>query len=109
MKKLFPIAILVFILACKSSLEFEFTPPEGTAPDPLNFLALGDSYTIGQSVDETERYPVQLSEKLREGGLDLNDPQIIAVTGWRTDQLIEAIDNANLVADTFDLVSLLIF
>jgi len=73
----------------------------------LNFLALGDSYTIGQSVEEADRWPVQLVKKLNEKGHAFNTPQIIAKTGWRTDQLKEAIESATLTPD-FQLVSLLI-
>ena len=71
------------------------------------FLALGDSYTIGESVEVEKRYPVQLSTKLRATGISLENPIIIAKTGWRTDQLMEAVENADF-QNTFDLVSLLI-
>lgn len=73
----------------------------------MRFLALGDSYTIGESVDPTERWPVQLTRQLREAGFDLADPILIARTGWTTDELNAAIDRAN-PAGPYDLVSLLI-
>jgi lysophospholipase L1-like esterase len=76
-------------------------------PGSLRYLALGDSYTIGESVDESQRWPVQLAARLREGGVDIADPQIIARTGWRTDDLDAAITSAN-PQGPFDLVSLLI-
>lgn len=66
------------------------------------FLALGDSYTIGESVSEEERWPNQLADKLK-----IERPRIIATTGWRTDDLKGAINSANL-KDDYDLVSLLI-
>ena len=53
----------------------------------VKFLALGDSYTIGESVSVPERWPVQLAEALRRKGIDCFDPTIIATTGWRTDDL----------------------
>jgi len=62
-------------------------------PSP-RFLALGDSYTIGESVAVSERWPVQLARQLRNKGIDVADPQIIAKTGWTTDQLSSAIDAA---------------
>jgi lysophospholipase L1-like esterase len=73
----------------------------------MQFLALGDSYTIGESVAPEERWPVQLGALLRAEGLDVGDPTIIATTGWTTDELSAAIDRAN-PQGAFDLVSLLI-
>lgn len=75
----------------------------------INFLALGDSYTIGESVAENERWPVQLINRLRnEENLTCQDPRIIATTGWRTDQLKNAIIAANLQPNQYNLISLLI-
>jgi lysophospholipase L1-like esterase len=78
-----------------------------TASKKIKFLALGDSYTIGESVAENERWPNQLADSLRKRGLDCPDPTIIATTGWRTDDLKNAIDKAELTKD-YNLVSLLI-
>jgi lysophospholipase L1-like esterase len=75
--------------------------------EKIKFLALGDSYTIGQSVAVSERWPVQLIDTLKKRGLSCYDPKIIATTGWRTDNLKNAILNANLTND-YNLVSLLI-
>jgi lysophospholipase L1-like esterase len=74
---------------------------------PVKFLALGDSYTIGESVPQNERWPVQLADELRKRKVTCSDPKIIATTGWRTDQLKAAIANANLKPE-YTLVSLLI-
>ena len=74
---------------------------------PAQYLALGDSYTIGEGVAESERWPVQLVRLLREAGLHIAEPQIIARTGWTTDELAEALDHA-LLEPSYDLVSLLI-
>ena len=73
----------------------------------IKFLALGDSYTIGESVDEKQRWPVQLADALRTAGYTIETPHIIATTGWRTDQLKKVIEEANL-APEYNLVSLLI-
>jgi lysophospholipase L1-like esterase len=73
----------------------------------LSYLALGDSYTIGESVKESERWPVQLANVLTKKGIKVSSPRIIATTGWRTDNLKEAIINAEL-QNNYDLVSLLI-
>lgn len=75
--------------------------------EKVKFLALGDSYTIGQSVPVSHCWPVQLIDSLREKGVSCFDAQIIAATGWRTDNLSTAIQNANL-SNTYTLVSLLI-
>jgi lysophospholipase L1-like esterase len=72
------------------------------------FLALGDSYTIGESVAEKERWPMQLAQGLRNRGMEeLSDPQIVAATGWTTRDLLDAISKAPL-EPPYDLVSLLI-
>lgn len=71
------------------------------------YLALGDSYTIGESVKESERYSMQLAEKLKEDNIILSDVNIIAKTGWTTDELNAAIDKRNPNND-YDLVTLLI-
>ncbi|NOT73805.1 MAG: SGNH/GDSL hydrolase family protein [Cyclobacteriaceae bacterium] len=71
------------------------------------FLALGDSYTIGESVSESDRWPEQLAKVLQSKGEKIERPHIIGVTGWRTDQLKKAIEEAHL-KNEYGLVSLLI-
>jgi lysophospholipase L1-like esterase len=73
----------------------------------ISYLALGDSYTIGESVAEDGRWPVQLARALRAEGVALADPRIIAATGWTTDELEWGIDSVQNLG-TFDFVSLLI-
>ena len=68
------------------------------------YLALGDSYTIGEKVLVEENFPNQ-TVALLNGKLSI--PQIIATTGWTTDELDAAITAAN-ITTTFDIVSLLI-
>ena len=68
-----------------------------------SYLALGDSYTIGESVKESERWPVQLYKSLKN---KISYPTIIAKSGWTTDQLIDTLNNSNL--KQYDIVSLLI-
>lgn len=74
---------------------------------PVKFLALGDSYTIGESVAELQRWPIQLKNRLSERGFTCLRPKIIAVTGWRTDDLINALE-AHQPDSDYNLVSLLI-
>ncbi len=85
------------------------TSPDTTPepPEPLHYLALGDSYTIGQSVGYEERYPVQLVRRLQRDSIRIPDPTIIARTGWTTTQLKDAVEQAPL-RGSYDLVSLLI-
>jgi lysophospholipase L1-like esterase len=73
----------------------------------FHYLALGDSYTVGESVAEAARWPVQLVARLRAGGVPLAEPQIVAQTGWTTDELMAGIETAE-PHGPFDLVSLLI-
>ena len=73
----------------------------------LRYLALGDSYTIGEEVAVEGRWPHQLASRLRAEGIDLADPLTIATTGWTTDELDAAIDAAD-PRGPFDFASLLI-
>jgi lysophospholipase L1-like esterase len=86
------------------------TPPvvvPVTVKDTLSYLALGDSYTIGQSVTAQESFPYQLAAQLPD--FTVPEPYIIARTGWITDQLISAINDANdIKGKTYDFVTLLI-
>jgi lysophospholipase L1-like esterase len=78
-----------------------------TMAQSLRYLALGDSYTIGEAVATNERWPVQLAQTLRARGVALSDPYIVARTGWTTDELSAAMDAEHL-EPPYDLVSLLI-
>lgn len=80
---------------------------ETSATSELSYLALGDSYTIGEAVDAQDRWPVQLASRLTEAGIAVAEPKIIATTGWTTDELKAGIEKEN-VSDTYDMVSLLI-
>ncbi len=75
---------------------------------PVRFLALGDSYTIGHSVPDNERWPIQLRDSLESRGIDVRETKVIAKTGWRTDVLLDAISNQKLDRENYNLVSLLI-
>ena len=79
-----------------------------TAPAAdVRILALGDSYTIGEGVPADERWPVRLAGLLGRHGLHVQEPRIIAQTGWTTDELSAGIDAAR-PSGPFDLVTLLI-
>ena len=86
----------------------ENIPIVKTREKPIQYLALGDSYTIGQSVCENCTFPAQLKNSLQNTNLKNNfGLKIIAQTGWTTTNLIYAIENANLTPN-YDLVTLLI-
>ncbi len=110
------LTLLIFLtaLSCSSEVKkqpFTINPDTGEKMEnekvKLKYLALGDSYTIGQSVDITLRYPVQIADSLKARGYLVEDPRIIAVTGWTTSDLKAGIAAAN-PQGPYDLVSLLI-
>ena len=102
--------LLIFLLsACAkdpASLPAS-TIPIDTSNKPKTYLALGDSYTIGQSVAAEQRFPVQVTAIISSQGILINSPEIIAVTGWTTGSLLAALNN-NPPTKTYDFVSLLI-
>jgi lysophospholipase L1-like esterase len=117
MKALFLILFSISTLsACSKKTDPMFsdtnttTPPTITVPaaatDTLSYLALGDSYTIGQSVTAQESFPYQLATQLP--GFKIKEPIIIARTGWTTGQLIQAIKSSDINGKTYDFVTLLI-
>ncbi len=123
-RKVIPYLVLLVIFSCSDenvyqdknlkpvvpitvSIPIPQTPPTEVAKE-INYLALGDSYTIGQNVCETCRFPEQLRKKLEISNTkNTYKSQIIATTGWTTTNLISAINAINL-APKYDLVTLLI-
>lgn len=71
------------------------------------YLALGDSYTIGEQVPYSDNFPNQTVRLLRTQGMEVGDPVIVATTGWTTDELAAAIMERN-INETFSFVSLLV-
>lgn len=72
-----------------------------------SYLAIGDSYTIGEQVPLHENFPFQTVQLLRAKKLQVADPMIIATTGWTTDELAAAIREKN-IQESFSFVTLLI-
>lgn len=94
-----------------SSLFFTCNTTEQVVPtggESFSYLALGDSYTIGESVSEAERYPNQLADSLSKRSVFLDPVDIVARTGWTTDELDAGINDRTNLKATYDLVSLLI-
>lgn len=105
--KCLPAFFLLVCLACKR--DHDTVSPAGIpAPAHYTYLALGDSYTIGESVQSPERFPNQLFNALNQHpGLSVAPPLVIAKTGWTTGNLLDALARTP-IADTFGLVTLLI-
>lgn len=105
--------LLLVLTACATQPEKPSVAPageSGTAPEDteaIRFLALGDSYTIGQGVSESERWPVLMVDDLRRSGKDVRAAEIIARTGWTTRDLINRLES-NAPSEKYDIVSLLI-
>ena len=72
-----------------------------------SYLALGDSYTIGQSVLPSENFPTQTVQLLNQQNYNFKSPEILATTGWTTDELQTNINN-HVFTPPYDFVSLLI-
>ncbi len=102
-KLLFLLLIIGIVSGCGSTSEIV-----NSNEADFSYLALGDSYTIGESVPVDQRWPVQLAEKLRERGYKMAAPKIIAKTGWTTGNLLDAMETEVDVQRDFDLVSILI-
>ncbi len=83
------------------------TPTPTDRARPVRFLALGDSHTIGAGVPASARWPAQLVQRIRGEGFEGADVDIVARTGWTTDEMLGGIGRATLLP-TYDLVTLLI-
>jgi lysophospholipase L1-like esterase len=113
-RSLLPLLLCAFgALACACATSSSTLKPatqESKSMHPASihaFLALGDSYTIGESVRESERWPMQLAAALRTRGIAIDAPRIVAQTGWTTDELSDAMDDSTF-APPYALVTLMI-
>lgn len=117
-KQIVIVILSVFLLSCSSDetpTPISTTPPvvnPPVTPNPpiassINYLALGDSYTIGQSVCTTCRFPEQLKASLNAMYSSTISLKIIATTGWTTSNLLSAIESQK-PESNYDLVTLLI-
>jgi lysophospholipase L1-like esterase len=100
-------ALAISFFGCAESVDKKDPADPDVAGGMSDYLALGDSYTIGQSVPESDRWPVLLVKLLREDSVRISDAKIIARTGWTTAELASAIAQDN-DKKTYKLVSLLI-
>ena len=114
------IVLLLLFIACKKPERIAATLPASPVdtigdttiiPQPViykSFLALGDSYTIGQSVAINERFPVQTVALLNNQNVKFEQPEVIAQTGWTTGNLLNRINNTPPLKLKYDIVTLLI-
>lgn len=98
----FCLLVSLSCLSCKTSSNNVISESN----NKYSFLALGDSYTIGESVAKTERWPVQLVSRLNEDGYKVAPPKVIAKTGWTTGDLLSAMRSQLNTTRKFDLVSI---
>ena len=98
--------LLILIFACTKHYKDSIFPGN-TSNMTYTFLALGDSYTIGESVLPAENFPNQTVQLLEQTVYDFNSPEIVAKTGWTTDELQGAI-NYHSFLPKYDFVTLLI-
>lgn len=95
-----------FLLVCIAMSLSSFSQAQ---QKPLSYLALGDSYTIGEGVDVPDRYPMQLVQEWNKTSkIPFAAPLIIAKTGWTVDELEVGIQASSTAAEGYDLVTLLI-
>ncbi len=116
--------LLTFLKACESSISYnddnlniyrgetrnDLILEENInslSDSPYSFLALGDSYTVGEGVNEDDRWPNQFVDLANENGFDFDQPVIIAETGWKTYDLLDSINQTNF-SSKYDYISLLI-
>ena len=103
-KKIILILLLLSFTFCsEEEKNYSFMEEENN----YTYLALGDSYTIGESVDTKDRFPVQLTAQLNSSNYNVSIPEIIAQTGWTTNELLSEI-NKNEPIGKFSIVTLLI-
>ncbi|MEQ9308706.1 MAG: SGNH/GDSL hydrolase family protein [Balneolaceae bacterium] len=105
---LFYFFAIAFLSQCSPSPQTSNIENNGIShPTTIKYLALGDSYTIGESVPEPMRWPLQLTDSLIKNGIETEKVDIIARTGWTTAELKQGIID-NPPSPPYDLVSLLI-
>jgi lysophospholipase L1-like esterase len=108
MKSFFIILLLIGFFAC-SNPKSDSTSRMGDTKRLLKYLALGDSYTIGEGVPEEDRYPNQLVAKYNAASeFNFAPPTFIAKTGWTVAELEEGVRKTKKLAPPYDLVTLLI-
>jgi lysophospholipase L1-like esterase len=103
--------LMICILGCEKGTTNGMITKDSTRTDTpaeqLSYLALGDSYTIGEAVAQEQSFPYQLAASLNGQRIKVAAPKIVARTGWTTDELQSAINSA-VLNPKYDIVTLLI-
>jgi lysophospholipase L1-like esterase len=102
------ISFVIMVSVLSTTFLFAQSKKERMNVSQYSYLALGDSYTIGEGVVSEKNYPHQLQKELTTMGLSFSLPKVIAKTGWTTDELKAGVEAAQINGQTFDLVTLLI-
>jgi len=103
-----PIFCLLNLCSHTASNISMITKNDTLSMNEYSYLALGDSYTIAQSVPAAESYPAQTVHILSAENIHFSDPEIIARTGWTTADLLNKISTDPPQRSTYDIVTLLI-
>lgn len=107
-KSLCLIALIIMYSNCSEETGKNIpSHPQVSGDNVLSFLALGDSYTIGESVAVGDRWYIHLIDALKSRGVQINHSDVIAKTGWTTAELIKAIETSG-NGKKYSVVSLLI-
>jgi len=105
------IVLLISLLGCAKSSTHTDTKMDTIQTEKsgnqLSYLALGDSYTIGEAVPQDQSFPYQLAATANVQALKIGKPTIVATTGWTTNELQAAIKSTSL-QPKYDIVTLLI-
>ncbi len=108
MRLIFLYMIFSVLMSCSTSerVPINNPPPPPPGGPGKTWLALGDSYTIGQGVDAADRFPTQTANIIKQAGINIGTPDYIAATGWTSGVLTSQVQSQNPVQ--YDVVSLLI-
>lgn len=109
-KYLIPIAYLWILSACNLNQKMLENKNNATNESParaINYLALGDSYTIGEGEVTQNTYPWQITKILANKGIKFN-PKVIAKTGWTSSELLQALSQEKIAPNSYDIASILI-
>ena len=107
MKAIAVLLSVITLLSC-ALITIEEKMEDDLTMSSLDYLALGDSYTIGESVGEEERFPAQLFNSEFDYKIEKGEYKIIARTGWTSRNLLDAMEKENLKKGDYNFITLLI-
>src|SRR4051812_43286152 len=104
---MFPNLLFLFLFVCIAIIVIYLNNRSTMPVKNYSYLALGDSYTIGEGLSLDESFPYQLVQTMRKSGMFFTAPEIIAKTGWTTEDLKKGI-RKHVFLPSYDFVSLLV-